>query len=125
MPMSGVATPNGSWTVARQVRRLAPLLLVAGLLTALPHGGSSTDTATGGARRDGLDRARAFTLTDTAATRPPHQERRGVPLGTLPARTAAALVALGGWVAARARRRIPAKPRVAFRRRAPPLLRTA
>jgi len=120
--MPGVATSSGS----RAVRRLLPLLVVAAILAAMPLAGSTgAATVDRGARRDALDRAHTFALADTAATAPAGPDRRVVPIGAIPTVAFAALLALAGTVVVRTRRLGGERPRIGFRRRAPPLLLTA
>jgi len=120
--MQGVATSNRS----RAVRPLLPLLVVAALLAAIPLAGSTgAATADRGDRRDAFDRTHTFALADPAATAPTHPDRRVVPIGALPTLAFAALLALAGTVVVQTRRLRNERPRVGFRRRAPPLLLTA
>jgi hypothetical protein len=120
--MPGVTTSNGS----RAVRRLLPLLVVAALLAAVPLAGSpGAATIDRGARRDALDRAHTFAVADSVATAPAGQDRRDAPVGPTPALAIATLLALAGTVVVCTRRLGVERPRVSFRRRAPPHLLTA
>jgi hypothetical protein len=106
-------------------RRLAPLLVLVALLAAAPR--AATTAATPDRSRPGaaLDRAHAFAVAEIVATPTTSDDRRPLPLGALPTILATALVAGLVAVVVRTHRLPTARRRTDFRRRAPPLLRTA
>ena len=114
--------PGAVW---RNRRRLAPLLLLVALLAAAPRSGGALSTLEPSGHRTALDRAHALSVSDHAATAPTTDDRRPLPLGSLPTVLAAALLALLLAHVVREHRLPVGRRWSAFRRRAPPLLRTA
>ena len=114
--------PGTAWS---RRRRLAPLLLLVALLAAAPRLTTSAPALDASGHRAALDRVHPLALSDHAATTAATDDRRPLPLGALPIVAAAALLAVLTALVVRTHRLPTGRRFSAFRRRAPPLLRTA
>ncbi len=111
---------------ARTHRAAGWIWIVVALLVVAPVRGWDVDHVDASNPRP-ADRAHAgdapaWSTADLASTKPDTTDRRHTPGGSLPGVVVLVLGALVLGFVARARTTAPGKPRVAFRRRGPPLL---
>jgi hypothetical protein len=123
--MRRVLRSTGTHASVRRCRRIAPLLAVVVLSVVAPDVAAASASGSAGAGHGAtLDHAHALATLDAAVATADRHDRRDVPSPWAPALAGIGALAVAVSVVLRARRRPHRTPRPAFRRRAPPLLRT-
>ena len=123
--MRRTPTTSGGRAFAHRARWLVPFLTVAALAAAAPASTVGRYAAVGPSHDATAHHTRPFATVGTHGVVTDRTDHRDVPTGWVPALAGVALLGAVGAVTLLGRRTRAPRVRAAFRRRAPPLLRTA